>query len=388
MIKARYLMRLSLLCLFLLPQKTHSQGGTQNQGQGLESFKKSMRTLLGDSTLFQKVMKDLGLLKNPETLNKIWKSAIVSKSRILKDLNLEFKTFKANANDSTFGFGCSYSFARDVAMRQLSETGQSGISLSFSAKGNVAFEKESNPSDFLDSKFSFHLYKSWHNTVQATPEYYDLLDSLGEQLAGIKDKAQFLASPVLKEYVQATKRLLKDQFYLDFSAAGGLESNQDFSKKQYTYGIVLGVDLKPRKNGHLNIFDWPFASIRWLNGYDDELAPLGETFPTVLVSLERVDTRDDKAGRMLGDSANFTRFRTEIAFKTPLSSASFFESNLRYYKRLHAPSAIKQARLDEQLYFTAALIATNGLYVSYATGKLPFDAKDDQIYEIGLRYNF
>ena len=388
MTTARLLIRLSLLGLFLLPPQTHSQTGSEIPQLSLAALKKKMRDSINDSTFFENVLKDFGLLKNPETLNKIWKSDIASQSRILKDLNLEFKTFKANDNDSTFGFGCSYSFARDMAMRRLSETGQSGLSLSFNAKGNVAFEKENNPADFLDAKFSFHLFKSWQYTVQPTAEYNDLLDSLGMLLAEIKDKTQFLTSPLLKDYIQATKRLLKDQFYLDFSAAGGLESNQDFSKKQYTYGAVLGVDIKPRKNGYLNVFDWPFASLRWLNGYDNELAPLGETFPTVLVSLERVDTRNDQIEKMLGGSTNFTRLRTEIAFRTPLSSASFFESNLRYYKRLRAPSTIKEASLDEQFYFTAALITANGLYVSYTTGKLPFDAKDDQIYALGLRYNF
>ena len=148
------------------------------------------------------------------------------------------------------------------------------------------------------------------------------------------------------------------------------------------------MDLKLWKNGYLNLFDWPFALIRWMSDYDTELAPLGGTFPTFLLSLERVDPGNDPISKMLGDSTSFNRFKSEIAFRTPLSSLSFVEVNLRYYRRLNPPTAIKQANMDAQFYFTAALIAPNGLFVSYTTGRLPFDDRDDKVYAIGLRYNF
>ena len=55
------------------------------------------------------------LLENPQLLNKILQNKMFEKNRFLKDLNLEFKTFKANGSDSLLGLGLAYSYQRDIA---------------------------------------------------------------------------------------------------------------------------------------------------------------------------------------------------------------------------------------------------------------------------------
>ena len=66
----------------------------------------------------------------------------------------------------------------------------------------------------------------------------------------------------------------------------------------------------------------------------------------------------------------------------------FFNANVRYYREINASAAIKAANLDEYFYFVGALQSTSGFYVSYARGKLPFDAVSDEVYAVGFHYKF
>ena len=66
----------------------------------------------------------------------------------------------------------------------------------------------------------------------------------------------------------------------------------------------------------------------------------------------------------------------------------FFNANIRYYQELNAESEIISADLDDHIYFVMALQSSSGFYVSYANGKLPFDAKNNEIYSIGFNYKF
>jgi len=125
-----------------------------------------------------------------------------------------------------------------------------------------------------------------------------------------------------------------------------------------------------------------------MTGYDQDLAPMGSSFPTLLLGIKRINPDNDQARLSLADSSNYTRINGEIVFRTPISSSSYFEANIRYYKELSPSAAIKNAKLDEHIYFTAALTKSDGMFVSYTTGKLPFDAKNDQIYQLGFKYNF
>jgi hypothetical protein len=66
----------------------------------------------------------------------------------------------------------------------------------------------------------------------------------------------------------------------------------------------------------------------------------------------------------------------------------YVESDVRWYRELGAPVAIAAAGLDEFTYFVAALVSSDGPYISYSTGRLPFDDREDQVYELGFRLHF
>ena len=57
-------------------------------------------------------------------------------------------------------------------------------------------------------------------------------------------------------------------------------------------------------------------------------------------------------------------------------------------RRLAGELGFERANLDEQRYLTAALSLDNGMFASYTTGKLPLDAQNDQVYEVGFHYKF
>jgi len=383
---------LLLLSASCLPPRAHAQeAGTTP----LEDVKTQVSATLGGILDHPAAGLDslfTALFKDPEgiaTLNKIWQDNVLPKSRFLRNLNLEFKTFKVDDADSVLGLGFSYSIAHDLAMHRLRPAAQAGLSLSFAAEGNVAFEQALNPQDFLDSKFSFHLFKSWGGTIAvAQDEIFTRLNDLETTLAMIEDPDSLLNAPALRNFNALMSQYIRDQFYLDVSLTGGLEANQNFSATQYTFGARLGLDLNLWQHGYLNLFDWPFAAVRYLSGYDGVLEPRGGQFPMALFTLERVHPTEDPLREILGDISDYTRLSMEVTFKTEVASASYFEVNFRYYKELGASEVIRQAGLDEQVYVTAALTAPNGVFVSYTTGKLPFDARNDQIYQLGFRYNF
>ena len=338
------------------------------------------------------------ILENTETLNKVWDTYVIEKAKIsfLRDVNLKFKTFHVNGQDNSAGLGFSYSYSKDIMKHMYSQksVSNSGISFAIKAEGNVAFDRRINPRDFLDSKLSFHFFHSHGGVV---PERSDaamatIYNEWEDELTLIDDQAALDNSPIWIKFFSSVSERLTTQFYIDFALNGSLESNQDFSQKQYVYGAQVGLDLKAwNRNStlaNLNIFDWPFAVIRVLTGYDKDLSPRGSTIPTILVGLDGINPVDDSLRVMVEDDSVYPRFRTEVSFKTPISRSAYFVANLRYYKELGASPSVKSANVDKFLYFTSAVTLSNGLFVSYTTGKLPFDAENDQVYEIGFQYKF
>jgi len=339
-------------------------------------------------------------LEDPETLNKVLETVIASDSkwRFLKDVNLKFKTFKAtDGGDQALGF--NYNFSKDINKRLFKENSadQAGLSFSINLEGNVAFDKKTNPNDFLNSNLSLHVFRSQGGAITVTDDVKTMLNALEKKLADIENRDDLFKSPVFKTFADTMLKNMTNQFYIDFSFIGGLESNQSFTEKQYYYGGQLGFDAKawnPDSTlAQYNIFDWPFAAIRWLSGTDETFLPRGSTIPTVLIGVDLVDPQSGVVKQVHSDKSTFTRLRSEASFRTPIveimkNNLAYFEADYRYYKEFNASGETKKEKLDKFEYFTSALILSNGIFVSYSTGKLPLDAKKDQVYELGFKFNF
>lgn len=105
----------------------------------------------------------------------------------------------------------------------------------------------------------------------------------------------------------------------------------------------------------------------------------------------QVDPKDDTARKQALGGASlepYYRWDFEFLYMIPISSEKItgLELNYRYFMENDAPAAIKAASLDEFQLATIRLALQHDLYLAYSSGKLPFDRKDDQIFQIGFSY--
>ncbi|MBN2226972.1 MAG: hypothetical protein JW763_06375 [candidate division Zixibacteria bacterium] len=340
------------------------------------------------------------LVNDTENLNKALDYILSQNERwaILKNLNLQFKMLKGSDADSVSDLGLSYAWSTDIKQTLLSSTsaGMTGINLQASADGNVTFNEKNNPFNFLESSLSFHFYRSQGGAITATRETAIKLDSLTELLAMITNEEEYAQSPLLKELLDIHFDHMTTQYYLDLSVHGGMESNQAFTQKNYVLGTQLGFDLKAwNPNSTLagwNVFDWPFALVRWMTGTDTKPTPLGTVFPTVLCGLDYIDPDHDSYRAAVGDSSGYLRINAETAFKTPIARTSgatvFLQADVRYFRELAPSDKVESADLEDYVYFTAALVSSKGFYAGYTNGKLPFDNQSDEVYEVGFVFDF
>lgn len=343
-----------------------------------------------------------GIIQNPDLYNNLWKYFIdqalmldSTKWKLLKDLNIQFKTFQTTEiPNSSLGF--TYDFNFDFA--KFKEHNKNRISNSFgiSAKGNVAFKKEFNPVDFLETKIHYN-YSHFIGGVVSKKDtaIFSKLNRIEDKLVYEKDMQSESATALWAEFGENLE--LSNQYYYSLSPKFALESNQDFSKKQFTPGLTIDLGTKAwnSKNNlsFLNVFDYPFAVLRYITGTDKKFTVYGSTIPTVQFTFDYVFPSNDTIRENLtGNLDPFKRIKFETSFRTFITRVKkeniFFNANYRYYQEINAPKEIIKANLEINSYLVMALQSTSGFYVSYANGKLPFDAKNDEIYSLGFNYKF
>ena len=372
----------------------------QQDIQSIEETAKAM-SLKG---LSEEAIKDF-LNKNiddPQLYNDAWNSFLNYISakdstawNLLKDLNVVFKTFQSTTSSAS-ALGFTYDFTYNYNKFTRTDKNRTSNSFNFKARGNVSFNRNVNPNDFLDTSLDYSFTKFYGGVVkQADTATFSKLNEIENKLALLSDPKGAQAQKLWEEYYSYLK--YTDQFYISFSPELSLESNQDFTQKQFVYSGNLALGMKSwDKNStlsSLNIFDYPFALIRWLTGTDSKFQPYGSTFPTLLAGVNYVNPISDFARQAVtGNTDGYERMNLESSFRTFVAKVEgeniFFNANIRYYKELGASAAIKAADLDEFFYFVGALQSSSGFYVSYARGTLPFDLQSDEVYAVGFHYKF
>jgi hypothetical protein len=345
-----------------------------------------------------------GATKDPELYNNIWSEFLKrvakkdsAKWRFLNDMNIEFKTFEAQDNiPASLGFSYKLDLKYGKYAENLAKHSRGAQALNFSANGNVAFKKENNPIDFLESNLDYSFTKFKGGVTRVTDNsVLTELNNIETELAKLDDPNSKEAQALWQEFNKNLK--LNNQFYYGIAPKLGFESNQDFTKTQFTYGLVVSAGAKAwddsNRLAQLNIFDYPFALIRWLLGTDKTLTPYGSTLPTIQFAVDFVNPTSDSLRKVaLGELKPFPRSKLEAGFKTFIVRKGkeniFFVANARMYSEINPDDKIKNARLDVFNYYVFAIQSSSGLFVSYANGKLPFDAKKDEVYSIGFNYKF
>ena len=339
------------------------------------------------------------LLADPDFLNSALELAVNASGRppLLENLKIRFATFEA-AESNASGLGLNYSYSYSLKRQQFSAgvSRATGLDFRLNATGNVAFQRELNPRDFLKSDLALSFFSSSGGATATTRATQERLATLRDTLARIESEAELEQSPLMAEYVRVVMGHLTTQRYFDVALTGGLESDQSFQQKNYVYGGRLALDIKawnPQSTlAQWNLFDWPFAALRRLNGTDTTWAPNGSTLPTLLAGVAFVDPQQDDEREALGETGTYPRFNFEAAFRTLFMRTPvgplYFQSDVRWYHEISAPDAIRQAGLDKYSYVAFALVSDQGPYVSYTKGRLPIDSRKDEVYELGFKLYF
>jgi len=360
------------------------------------------------------------VLSDPATLNHALQSvtAVDFGWAFLRDVHWAFKTFESPdaTGSSRAHLGISYAYDKSIVTAPLAQTCgvacMTALDFRFSTQGNVAFDSDVNPRDFLESHLTFAWFRSSGGARQLTPTAQDQYNDLAIKMAMVPAGRE----AELQQYYKQLSRLiagnLTDQIYLEFGGDVSLESDQKFSRKQMVYAARAAIDFRgwsglnatswqaTPTSGKLNIFDYPFALLRRLTGYGpcdagghalgSCIAPLATSWPTVSVAIGQVQaSQNDPRTLLANGDASYTRIATEISFKTPVAmwgeKPIYVTANYRRYDELSAPIAVKQANLGSFRYLAAIVGPQRGFFASYSTGRLPFDRRSDQIYELGFR---
>jgi len=319
----------------------------------------------------------------------------------INDWHLRPKFFHAPdgpSDDAVLGF--EYHYKKSIANRVFDETWKNpmGVSLAFEAQGDIAVDAGKNPNNLLETSAELHLFQGLGGIDPQYKNPEEAGRAFQQELMRNAQDEDFLNQRG-RAYEQAARKMtahIRPQLFWDLQGHGTLEADQQFHDKQWAYGGKLSFAFRDWKSqsavGWFNVFDYPFAAVRWLMD-KEEFQPSGRTFPSLVLGLDLVDPSDNDARLAIDpDSAAFPRGRVELAFKTRVlrwqNKPLYFSAAFRYFQEFSASNAIKAANLDSSDYFVARLDLPYRFNISFANGKLPLDADNDQVYAIGWALNF
>jgi hypothetical protein len=327
------------------------------------------------------------LLHDPATLNRVLKEVTESNpdAGLLSNLYLEFNTFEApdSTGANSAHLGLAYQYDKSVFTSPIGQE-----------CGDACVQA-------LNLRFARRL----------TPEAQDRYNELTLQAAQVPAGREADLAAIDKQIAQLLAGNLTNQFAYEFDVDVALESDQRFRQKHWVYGARAAVDFRGWASLHatswqtaptsakLNIFDYPFALLRRLTGYSQCAAintsvggcfvPLGTSWPTVSIALAQVQPGSSEPRTQIAGDDSYTRIATEVSFKTPIAKWErkpvYVSANWRRYDEISAPEAVRAADLASYQYFVATVGPQRGVFASYASGRLPFNAGDDQVYELGFR---
>ena len=307
--------------------------------------------------------------KQADLLNQALGAVTASNSApdFLKALHLHLKTFAPTSSDENATLGIEYDYDKAVTNARLfGEDNPAYLTLNIKARGNVSFDKDNNPADFLQSGFQFHLWQFFGQTDE------DPVDKNGEPIADRvfaelakhrgKSGQEIRATPEWQNFVQHAFDNDRSDFLYDVAGNLSFESNQTFSKKQLAYGLEVHATARvwdPNSPASkFNVLDWPFALTRTLGG--ERFQPRGRFLPALMVGIDLVDPAGNTDRFNIDpDTSAYPRFKAEIVFRSKVvelvGKPIWFNAGYRYFQEIGASSAIRTANMDTQHYFIASV---------------------------------
>ena len=320
---------------------------------------------------------------------------------------LDVKYVRPDGTGRNEGWGVNYRWDAEKSDARLGEIdgrfAMRALSYSVAIDGSYAFSDADNNQDWSTAQAAVRLERGDFGALRPVPAeqsaaFQDCLAALPEDSDDAAEQQK-----IEEQEAECWVDFRLDEsdayyYWLDFH--GGIEGNQDYDDSHTVFGLSAAYAREPSAaTARFNVLDWPFRALR--NAFGDGghyVAP----FPSLAVSLERVDASSDDVRRALTSDANYTRGAAEIAFQSIVANFGGrplrFNVSYRYFHEFSAPDAIKAADLDRfdflraTLRFPAHLLPFFAsdqyeLFVGYTHGQLPFDQRSDSAFELGIATN-
>lgn len=332
-------------------------------------------------------------------------------ARLLEGSKLRFSAFESEP-DGDVALGLSY----DVAKTLVAADDDSSAGLDFVASGNVAFQRERNPDDFLSTMLRARWSGTkWLGTDGDEPARDDVrvpsiddleqLDAastatLSAKAASAVDEDALRSEPgfdaLARRYAADLESELPTELLWQFALHAGVESTQDFGSRQRVLGASLGgrlVSWDPDASlSRFDPFDLPAAALRWLAGDDEDFQLAGTAYPTISAGVDIVEAGDDDARLSLTDDKTFLRARLEATVRshafTIAGERLALSASWRMDQEIDAPAPVKRENLDGSRHLRVELELPRGWTLAYTTGRLPLDGENDSTFSLGYAIQF
>jgi hypothetical protein len=327
-------------------------------------------------------------------------------ARWLEDVDLRFQVLQAPSEEAALGL--AFAFGKVLSMPE--DAGDRSIELV--GEGDVAFQPEDNPDDFLTVGLRLR-WSGTHSFGSGEPRLEkaaNLRDPGIEELVALDSRrlgelsGRVAATPdleldqdedfefLVRRYVDELERGLAPEWLWDFDLHAAFESDQELSSRQPVLGAALGARLlswDPDSSlSRWNLFDLPAASLRWLAGDDERFRLSGRAYPTLITGLDVVDGSSDDTRGALTDDESFLRARLEAGVVSPAleigDETLMLSARWRLFQEVDAPAAVRRADADESSHLRLELELPAGWVLSYTTGRLPLDTREESTFALGF----
>ncbi|MDZ7724041.1 MAG: hypothetical protein U5R06_14840 [candidate division KSB1 bacterium] len=313
---------------------------------------------------------------------------------VLKDLKLDFKTVDSDLAEHPI-LAVDYQYEREWQTPfPASRPGRlSDMGMSLFADGSLTPELRNNPENYHN--FGISGFYDCSGTILLTGSdtlMADIYNRLEDFAVELVDRETLKNSVPMLLALKTLRSNLPVQRYFRLGGTVGLETSRDFGQKHIYAGTHAFYTINAWNPGSAwakyNVVDWPFALLRLVNGTDRTFKPSGLAFPGLLAGLDWVYAGKDSVYQVLDAREQFLRTRVLISLKSKISDHSALETCWQVYWQPGAAAVIRKQDMHLHSLLSFVLRLQGGMYISYSTGKLPFDRRADQRYEIGLSYKF
>lgn len=309
----------------------------------------------------------------PQFLN----SALNKAFGAVPPLGLKFKSLDVEDGDNVLAV--TFEYAHSINRKRIeSKNGWNrSIATDFKANGTLTQDAAKNPHNFIEAKFT--LAGNWFTDIPLQSDAFALtltdLSMAAAQCEGgnIELTSQNCpANDAGLKYLDSTSEFLNSYQNYQLGIDLGYEADQDFKATQTKVSAFVFAQYE----------DW---------GDNSWLGALSVT-PAVRFGLDTIDPNKETPRALAGDNTSYYRFSGEVSLWAPLTEINgtpvVFTFNYRYYKELSPSDMVKNGNLDSYQIKTYSLSGTNGLFVSYASGRLPFDKQSNNVVELGWQTHF